>query len=38
MKTAPHLHFQGTCAEAFRFYAEVFGGEIVARWLLAQVH
>ena len=29
MKTAPHLHFQGTCAEAFRFYAEVFGGEIV---------
>ena len=37
MKTAPHLHFQGTCAEAFRFYAEVFGGEIVFDALSLQV-
>ena len=29
MKTAPHLHFQGNCAEAFKFYADTFGGKIV---------
>jgi PhnB protein len=29
MQTAPHLHFNGTCSEAFRFYAETFGGKIV---------
>ena len=29
MKTAPHLHFKGNCAEAFRFYADTFGGKIV---------
>ncbi|GAC1696324.1 MAG: VOC family protein [Steroidobacteraceae bacterium] len=29
MKTAPHLHFQGNCAEAFRFYADTFSGKIV---------
>jgi PhnB protein len=29
MHTAPHLHFRGNCAEAFRFYAETLGGKIV---------
>ena len=29
MQTAPHLHFKGNCAEAFRFYADTFGGKIV---------
>jgi PhnB protein len=29
MHTAPHLHFKGNCSEAFRFYAETFGGQIV---------
>lgn len=26
MPTLPYLHFQGQCAEALAFYAEVFGG------------
>ena len=26
MPTLPYVHFQGTCAEALAFYAEVFGG------------
>jgi PhnB protein len=29
MNTSPHLHFNGNCSEAFRFYAEVLGGKIV---------
>jgi PhnB protein len=29
MQTSPHLHFKGNCDEAFRFYAELFGGKIV---------
>jgi PhnB protein len=29
MQTAPHLHFNGNCAEAFRFYADTFGGKVV---------
>ena len=29
MQTAAHLHFQGNCAEAFKFYADTFGGKIV---------
>ena len=29
METANHLHFKGTCREAFKFYAETFGGRIV---------
>jgi len=28
MNTSPHLHFQGNCREAFKFYAELFGGRI----------
>jgi PhnB protein len=28
MITSPHLHFQGNCGEAFRFYADTFGGKI----------
>jgi len=28
MEMTPYLTFAGTCAEAFQFYAEVFGGEI----------
>lgn len=28
MNLNPYLSFPGTCAEAFAFYAEVFGGEI----------
>lgn len=28
MSFEPYLHFQGNCAEAMRFYAEVFGGEV----------
>jgi len=27
--TLTHLHFQGNCSEAFRFYAATFGGRIV---------
>ena len=29
MQTSPHLHFKGSCSEAFKFYAETFGGRIV---------
>lgn len=29
MNTGTHLHFQGNCREAFRFYAETLGGRIV---------
>ena len=29
MNTSTHLHFQGNCREAFRFYAEALGGRIV---------
>jgi PhnB protein len=29
MALSPHLSFAGECAEAFRFYAEVFGGELM---------
>jgi PhnB protein len=28
MQTSPHLHFKGNCSEAFKFYAETFGGRI----------
>ena len=28
MQTVPHLHFRGNCREAFRFYADTFGGRI----------
>jgi PhnB protein len=28
MQTNPHLHFKGDCIEAFRFYADTFGGRI----------
>ena len=28
MKITPYLNFPGTCAEAFKFYAEKLGGEI----------
>jgi PhnB protein len=28
MQTSAHLHFKGTCREAFKFYAETFGGRI----------
>jgi PhnB protein len=28
MNLIPHLYFDGTCAEAMQFYAEVFGGTI----------
>lgn len=28
MKWHPHLSFDGTCAEAFRFYAERLGGKV----------
>jgi PhnB protein len=28
VQTNPHLHFQGNCIEAFRFYADTFGGRI----------
>lgn len=30
MKTIPYLSFDGDCAEAFRFYAELLGGEVQA--------
>lgn len=29
MQFTPYLNFDGTCAEAFAFYAKVFGGNIV---------
>lgn len=29
MKAHPYLNFKGNCREAFEFYAETFGGEIV---------
>lgn len=28
MSFTPYLHFQGNCAEAMKFYAEVFGGKL----------
>ena len=28
MSVSPHLHFPGNCSEAFRFYADTFGGRI----------
>ena len=28
MQIAPYLHFNGDCAEAIRFYADLLGGEI----------
>ena len=28
MVTSPHLHFKGNCGEAFKFYADTFGGKI----------
>ncbi|HTD13008.1 MAG TPA: VOC family protein [Steroidobacteraceae bacterium] len=28
MQTAPHLHFNGNCGEAFKAYADTLGGEI----------
>jgi PhnB protein len=30
MRLSPHLNFNGRCAEAFRFYASVFGGTLGA--------
>jgi PhnB protein len=30
MKVVPYLNFNGNCREAFEFYHQVFGGEIVA--------
>lgn len=30
MKTIPYLNFDGDCADAFRFYADVLGGEVKA--------
>lgn len=30
MKINPYLNFDGTCEEAFKFYAKCLGGEIVA--------
>lgn len=29
MQTSIHLHFKGDCREAFKSYAEIFGGKIV---------
>ncbi|HEY8052302.1 MAG TPA: VOC family protein [Steroidobacteraceae bacterium] len=29
MQPAAHLNFKGNCAEAFKFYADTFGGKIV---------
>lgn len=29
MQLTPHLHFNGRCEEAFNFYAQCLGGEIV---------
>ena len=29
MRIEPHLTFRGDCEEAFRFYARLFGGELV---------
>jgi PhnB protein len=36
MATIPYLHFQGTCAEALAFYAEVFGGSGLSTMRYAQ--
>jgi len=30
MKINPYLMFQGNCEEAFKVYADVFGGKILA--------
>lgn len=30
MKLVPYLNFDGNCAEAFRFYEQVFGGKLEA--------
>ena len=31
MQFTPYLNFDGNCAEAFAFYAKLFGGQIVFR-------
>lgn len=36
MKTVPYLMFNGRCREAFEFYAQCFGGEIVAMFTHAE--
>lgn len=35
MTTSPYIHFQGNCAEALAFYAEVFGGSDLQTMLYA---
>jgi PhnB protein len=35
MATSPYLHFQGQCAEALAFYADVFGGTDLQTMLYA---
>ncbi|HVG48541.1 MAG TPA: VOC family protein [Rubellimicrobium sp.] len=36
MATSPYLHFQGQCAEALAFYADVFGGTDLRTMLYAE--
>ena len=36
MNTGPHLHFQGTCREAFDFYAKTLGGKIAFSMTLGE--
>ena len=36
MQLNPHLHFDGQCEAAFRFYQQVFGGEIATMLTYAQ--
>jgi PhnB protein len=36
MQIAPHLHFSGNCAEAFKFYETLFGGQITFSMTLGQ--
>ncbi len=36
MQIAPHLHFSGNCAEAFKFYEKCLGGHILFSMTQAQ--
>ncbi|WP_308365231.1 MULTISPECIES: VOC family protein [unclassified Microbulbifer] len=36
MRFSPYLNFQGNCKEAFEFYAQVLGGEIIAMMTFAE--
>ena len=38
MKLTPYLNFDGNCAEAMAFYAELFGGKVVYQLTYAEMN